>query len=114
MLLRWLLLTVYHRLTVLRLRQPRFDELAAICQVVLAQPLGPARESRPHLLLMLTESRLECGDLVGAYFALLELHRMPLNLVESLRPLAIQTRYKVTSGLYAVVIQRSRTKGPVG
>ncbi len=97
-LMRWVRLMLYHRLASIRHRQHRFHESAAICQAVLSQPLGPARKQRGPLLLMLTEARLHCGDLAGAYTALFELHQEPQTLVESLQRLTLQTRYEVLAG----------------
>lgn len=91
-------LLLYHRLALLRHRQQRFGETAAICQAVLAQKLGPAAAVRGNLLLMLAESRLECGDLAGAHLALVELQRSRLLLVESLQRLSLQIRYEITCG----------------
>ncbi len=97
-LMRWVRLMLYHRLASVRHRQHRFHESAAICQAVLSQPLGPARKQRGPILLMLTEARLHCNDLAGAYTALLELHTEPQTLVESLQRLTLQTRYEVLAG----------------
>lgn len=97
-LVRWVRLMLYHRLASIRHRQQRFHESAVICQSLLGQSLGPARRQRGPLLLMLLEAQLYCGNLHGAYAALLELHRQPLSLVESLQRLALQTRYEVLAG----------------
>lgn len=97
-LMRWVRLLLYHRLAAIRHRQHRFQESAAICRMVLAEPLGPARRQRGSLLLMLAEASLQCRDMHGAYGALYELHREKLGLAERLQRLAIQTRYEVLSG----------------
>lgn len=98
-------LLVYHRLAVLRHRQQRFAEAAAICQAVLAWPLGAAEQARPHLLLMLVEAKLECGDLVGAYHGLLGLYRARLSFMESLQRMALQIRYQLTAGYDDLTLQ---------
>lgn len=105
-LLRPVRLLLYHRLATLRHRQRRFAEAAAIAQAVLAQPMGKAASVRPHLLLILAESRLECGDPVGTYLALSELHHTRLSLTESLQRLAVQTRYEVLMGRPDVALYR--------
>jgi len=105
-LLRWLRLLLYHRLAMLRHRQGRYDEVAAICSAILNQPLGPAGHSRPNLLLLFTESCLQRGDLHGAYAGLIQLYWTPMNLIEALQRLALQTRYEVMAGHYHVAIQR--------
>jgi len=97
-LVRWVRLMLYHRLAAIRHRQQRFHESAVICQSLLAQPLGPARKQRGPLLLMLLEAQLQCGNLHGAYAALMQLHAQPLSLIESLQRLALQTRYEVLAG----------------
>jgi hypothetical protein len=99
-LMRSMRLILYQRLAILRLRQNRHHEVTAICEAILAYQLGPARDNRPNLLLLLTESYLEIANLHGAFAALLRLHQLPLNLIESLQRLALQTRYEVLSGRY--------------
>ena len=97
-LVRWVRLMLYHRLASIRHRQHRFHESANLCQALLTQSLGPARNQRNPLLLMLLEARLHTGQLHGAYIALLQLHAHPLTLVESLQRLTLQTRYEVLAG----------------
>lgn len=109
-LLRWVRLMLYHRLAVLRHRQGRFDQSAAICRAVLAQRMGPARQVRPHLLLMLAEARLQFRDPAGAYPALLELYATRLGLSESLQRLALQTRYEVMAGQDDAALHRTTQK----
>ncbi len=109
-LMRWVRLMLYHRLASIRHRQQRFAESAAICQAVLTQPLGPASAQRGRLLLMLTEARLQCRDLYGAYRSLCELHHQRLGLVESLQRLAIQTRYEVLAGHDRAALSNTRQK----
>ncbi|MEM9881588.1 MAG: hypothetical protein AAF800_01570 [Planctomycetota bacterium] len=96
---RWVRLMLLHRLAVLRHRQQRFAESAAIAQTVLttARP-GPAATHRGHLLLLLAEARLELRDLPGAWLALTELYRRPLGLHEALQRLALRTRYELSAG----------------
>jgi hypothetical protein len=95
---RVLRLMLYHRLAVLRHRQERWGEAAAISQAVLRYRLGPAGAVRVHLLFLLVESRLNARDLAGAHAGLLELHAMPLGLAEVLQRTALQTRYEVAAG----------------
>ena len=109
-LLRWVRLMLYHRLAVLRHREGRFAESATICQAILEQPMGPARQVRPHLLLMLAEARLHFGDLVGTYLPLLELHHTRLGLTEFLQRVALQTRYEIASGQYEAALHRTQQK----
>lgn len=105
--LPWALrILLYHRLAVLRHRQGRFDEASAVCQAILAQPMGKVEHLRAELLLMMAESRLRCGDAWGAYSALVELSRRRLGLMQHLQRLAIQTRYEVMTGRYDAALFR--------
>jgi hypothetical protein len=97
-LLAWVRLLLYHRLAVLRHRQQRFAESAAICTAILGRRLGPAGDIRAHLLLMLAEAQLQCGHMPGTYAALEQLYRTRLTLLEALQRLALQTRYELTIG----------------
>ena len=115
-------LLLYHRLAVLRMRQDRFAETAAICQEVLAQKPHPQNYSAPNtatikllridtiwthhdsngalhapLLLMLVEACLRCKDLSGAYAGLQQLHQRRLRLLDLLQLLALQTRYEIAT-----------------
>ena len=109
-LVRWIRLTLYHRLAAIRHRQQRFHESAVICQSLLNQNMGPARRQRGTLLLMLLEAQLHIGSLPGAYAALLQLHGQRLSLVESLQRLALQTRYEVLAGHDAAALSGVRQK----
>ncbi|MCC7193655.1 MAG: hypothetical protein IT444_12845 [Phycisphaeraceae bacterium] len=91
-------LLLYHRLAILRHRQQRFAESAAISQALLFERLEPAVNIRTNLLLMLTEANLECGDLGGAYTALAGLSTLPLSHIEDLQRMALQIRYEVACG----------------
>ncbi|MCC7147188.1 MAG: hypothetical protein IT443_12145 [Phycisphaeraceae bacterium] len=95
-----------HRLAVVRLRQGRHFEAAALCQVMLAEPMGPAEHLRPELLLIFAEARLDSGDPMGTYSALVELSHRRLNLVQLLQKVAMETRYLVGLGLDAAVLER--------
>jgi hypothetical protein len=98
-------LLLYHRLAMLRHRQQRFAESAAICQALAGEKLEPAVNIRVNVLLMLLEAQLECGNLAGAYAALAQLHQLPLGLVEGLQRLALQVRYEVACGYDAQALQ---------
>ena len=91
-------LLVYHRMAMLRYRQRRFAEVVVICRSVLSCTLGPARQVKAYLLILMAEAGLECRDWYGAWAALVELHRCRLSLAEALRLLALQTRYQVQFG----------------
>ena len=95
---RTLRMLLHHRLALLRHRQGRFAEVAAICHALLARHLGAAEAVRTHLLLMLIESRLNSHDAGGAYQAMLALHQQPRTLMETLQLTAMQTRYEVMLG----------------
>lgn len=96
---RWVRLMLMHRLAVLRHRQQNFVESSAIAQTLLATPRpGPAAAHRAHLLLMLTEARLEIRDAPGAWVALVELASTPLGLTEALQRMALRTRYELLVG----------------
>jgi len=109
-LLGWVRLMLYHRLAGLRHRQRRYGESLAIASAVLPHRLGPAREARPHLLLMLTEAALERRDLIRAYHALSELYDLRLSLTEALQRLALQTRYEVMCGHPGAALYRTGQK----
>jgi hypothetical protein len=103
-------LALYHRVAVLRHRQQRFAESAAICRSLLSLDQRRSLESRPHLLLMLVEAALHTGDIAGAYDALLELHHMKLRLGERLQLFALQTRYEVSTGHDAAAVANLQQK----
>ena len=103
-------LLLYHRLAMLRHRRRRFGEVAAICQEVLAHRLGAARMIRPHLLLMLVESRLECGDQWGTWAALGQLRRCRLSLMQLIQLTALQTRYEVGNGYFTQALHELSQK----
>lgn len=109
--MRWARLLTYHRLATLRHRQRRFEEAGEISFAILSEPLGgPAAAARPHLLLMLAESKLETGDLAGAYHALDTLYRTRLSLVEALQRLALQTRYELMVNAPAAALHAGQRK----
>jgi hypothetical protein len=97
---------LYHRLAILRSRQGRIDEASAICHAVLCHDLGSAESVRTHLLLLLTECRLNLSDPAGAYAAMIQLHQRKLQLLESLQLMALQTRYEVTLGFDAAALAK--------
>lgn len=109
-LVRWVRLMLYHRLAVLRHRQQRWADSASIAEAVLAQPMGPAGQVRPHLLLMLAEARMQLGQPAHAWPALMELHATPLKLVERLQGLALQTRYEVMVDRPDAALRKVREK----
>lgn len=109
--LRWARLLTYHRLATLRHRQRRFDEAAEICYALLCEELrGPAASVKPHLLLMLAESKLETRDRAGAYHALDSLYHTRLSLVEALQRLALQTRYELMIGAHGSALHQGKRK----
>ncbi len=126
-------LILYHRLAVLRHSQHRFPETAAICHAVLTHyppaltqrdPLsvptfgsGPALNApglgshvRSHLLIMLVDAHLRGSDLLGAYLGLTELHRLPLNLVDLIQRVVLQTRYELAAGHDHAVLRDVKQK----
>lgn len=113
-------LMLCHRLAMLRHRQQRFAEAAAICHAVLSHKLrrgimaylgAPGLDDvRNHLTLMLVEARLHCHDLNGAYVGLVQLHHSRLNLLEALQRLALQTRYEIAAGHPAAALGRIGNK----
>lgn len=104
-------LMLYHRLALLRHRQERFAESAAICQCILTTPdPGTARQHRAHLLLILVEARLELHDLPGAFLGLCELSQTRVSLAEALQRLALRTRYELLIGRADAVLYRMREK----
>lgn len=111
-LMVWVRLMLYHRLAALRHRQRRFGESLAIAAAVLGRDrqLGPARDTRAHLLLILAEAAMEQRDLASAYHALGQLHYSRLSLVEALQRLALQMRYEVMCGYHQRALDRSGQK----
>ncbi len=99
-------LLLYHRLAMLRHRQQRLAESAAICQALLSSRRGLAREVRVHLLLMLVEAHLQFHDLGTAYQGLTALHRIRLNLLEQLQRMAMQVRYEVLAGHHRAALDQ--------
>ena len=91
-------LLLYHRLAMVRHRQRRLAEAAAICHAVLDHAWHLPREARAHLLLILVEAHLYHRDLVQAYHGLVQLHRVALNLVEVTQRLPLQLRYEILAG----------------
>ena len=104
-LLRWVRLAIYHRLAILRHRQHRFHEAADICELLLRYRVGPARDARANVLLMLTEARLECRDVLCAYHTLTALSHTRLSLIEHLQRIALQTRYELMIGSHAAALR---------
>jgi len=103
-------LLLYHRLAMLRHRQQRFAETAAICRALLTYGLGPAERVRAHLLLMLVEACLAENDPFGAHAGLVQLHQTRLNLIESLQRMALQTRYEIAVGYDKLVLDGIQQK----
>ncbi|MEM7624375.1 MAG: hypothetical protein AAF333_01970 [Planctomycetota bacterium] len=96
---RWVRLMLYHRLALLRHRQQRYGESAAIAQCLLsADRPGPMGRHRANLLLLLVEARLEMGDTLGAWMALHALAHTPVTLNEALQRMALRARYEVMVG----------------
>ncbi|MBI1375153.1 MAG: hypothetical protein GC159_20735 [Phycisphaera sp.] len=90
----------YHHLAILRHRQRRFAESAAIAAALLAHPdIRLSATQRHHLLLMLTESLLQFNDLNGAHACLMQLHAEPLPLSERVQRLGMQLIYESRCGL---------------
>ncbi|MEM1212076.1 MAG: hypothetical protein AAGI68_07235 [Planctomycetota bacterium] len=103
LVVRGLRLGVVRWWAVLRHRQERWAEASAVCVAVLGR-LGVSarrgsgrgkRSLRGPLGLILAESRLEEGDLWGAYAGLSGLAGERLTLMEGLRRLALVSRYEV-------------------
>ncbi len=98
-LARGIRLMLIHRMAVLRHRQGRYPEVAAICSFLLGHKLRKFNRVRPHLLLMLTEAHLAQQHVQPAYPPLLELHDIKqLSLPQQLQRLALQTRYELLAG----------------
>lgn len=94
-------LLLFHRLAVLRHRQGNFFEAGVIAQTMLALSLRSVDHIRTHLLLLLAESQMRCGNPQTAHDAMRQLHARKLQLVESLQLLALQTQYEVSLGYHA-------------
>ena len=122
-------LLLYHRLAVLRHRQGRYAQAAAIATTVLSQQGRALRALdstgemgirgtdsdgagtiQVHLLLLMVDCRLRCGDLVGAYWGLVDLQRMRLTIVDLLQVLTLQTRYEMATGHTAAALRQIEQK----
>jgi hypothetical protein len=83
-----------HHLAVLRHAQRRWSDAAELCGALLRQRLGSltglARQSR----LILADSLLEMGDLIGSYDAIAALYQHRLTLAEALGLLHVQLDYQ--------------------
>ena len=90
-------LLLYHRLAVLRHRQHRFEEAAAICEAVLKHARGTVKPVRPHLYLILIEAKLNLRDLPAAERALSELRKLPIGLLDRMQAVALHTRLQVAA-----------------
>lgn len=110
---RSLRLILYQRLALLRHRQQRFAEAAAICESLVARSRGLPADVRANLLLMLVEAHLRGGQLGPAWQGLQDLHRMPLGLTESLHLLMLQTRYEVAAGYDHLALAHLDRKMPL-
>jgi len=91
-------LLLHQRLARLRQRQARFMEAAAVSRAVLSYPLRALRPVWASLLLVLADTSMRLGDLASAWNAITQLHQQPVNLVERLQLLAVQTEYEITIG----------------
>jgi len=109
-LLRWVRLVLYQRMALLRHRQQRFGEAAAIARQVLARPLGHAESVRSNLILLMVEADLKTGQMLGAYLGLCSLAAMPLTLIEQLQRLALQTQYEVSLGYDRAALHDAQRK----
>jgi hypothetical protein len=106
-------LVLYHRLTLLRHRQGRMDEAAALVSAILSCPGSTVRLMgihRPGLLLMNAQLALDRGDPYTAYAALVELHSCPLDIAWALQRLVLQTRYELLVGATAATLTGLRHK----
>ncbi len=101
---------LYHRFALLRHRQQRYAETAAICRAILQRRPGTAQRVQPHLLLMLVESCLAEEDLAGAFDGLTRLHRLPLSLIETVQRMALQTRYEIEAGHHHAALRGLQSK----
>ncbi|MEL7087137.1 MAG: hypothetical protein AAGL98_01645, partial [Planctomycetota bacterium] len=108
---RWVRLMLYHRLALLRHRQQRYGESAAVAQCLLtASRPGPTGRHRANLLLLLVEARLELRDAVGAWMALHALAQTPVSLNEALQRMALRARHEVMAGQDAAALHRAEEK----
>ncbi|MEM1026595.1 MAG: hypothetical protein AAGJ38_00765 [Planctomycetota bacterium] len=109
-LIGWVRLMLYHAWAMLRHRQGQHAEAAALCGSVLGRSLGPGEGARPQMLLLLAESSLEANEPWGAYYALSQLHALPLTLNQLLQRLGLQVRYEVALGYEESALAQWRRK----
>jgi hypothetical protein len=102
---------LYHHLAVLRARQGRDAEAAAICAALLAGDLVPrVSGQRGKLLLLFTEVTLRAGGLWDAWAALGELAGLNMPLNDRLKRLELQTRYEAACGRWDRMLRQLPSK----
>jgi len=97
---------LYHHLAVLRARQGRDAEAAAICAALLDGGLVPAASGqRGKLLLLFTEVALRQGDLPTSWRTLEALADRRMPLTDRLKRLELQTRYEAACGRWQQILE---------
>lgn len=102
---------LYHQLALLRRRQGRLDDAAAICIALLdPQRLRLPPAARTKVRLLLADLSLLRGDLLTAWHMLVQLHTDRLELIELLQRIELQTRYEFACGYHRAMLEQLPTK----
>lgn len=96
---------LYHQMALLRRRQGRFDDVAAICAALLdVERIRLAVPVRTKVRLLMADVSLSRGDLLTAWQMLVALRTDRLSLVELMQMLELQTRYEYACGYYPLML----------
>jgi hypothetical protein len=99
-----------HHLALLRHAQRRWQESALLCKALLGQRLGSLQGLSKPSRLLLADSLMELGDLIGAHEALAGLHSQRLSLNETLNLLAVQLDYESRVGAWTAMVSGVMSK----
>jgi hypothetical protein len=98
-------LLAIHHLAMLRHAQRRWEESAALCQLLLRQRLGNMQNLSKPCRLILADALLEMNDLPGVYEALSGLYQTRLSLAEAMNLLLVQLDYSSRVGAWENMMQ---------
>lgn len=99
-----------HHLAVLRHAQRRWRDSVILSQALLRQPLKTMPAIARTTRLMMADSLLELGDLMGAHHALMSLYTQKLTLVEAMNLLVVQLDYESRIGAWPAMMRNIRYK----
>jgi hypothetical protein len=99
-----------HHLAVLRHAQRRWRDSVLLSQALLQQKLTTMPAVARTTRLMLADSLLELGDLIGAHQALMSLYVQKLSLVEAMNLLVVQLDYESRIGAWSAMMRNIQHK----